>query len=74
MLIPINKNTFKKSFLDGNGNFEITTDQDIWQSLYENKKPFSKDVDKLAEINFSVGTSKDFKFGDTNKLALNGAQ
>src|SRR5215204_3652402 len=70
MLVPINKNTFKKSFLDGNGNFLITTDQDIWKNLYENEKPFSKEVDKLAEINFSVGTDQDFKFGDNSKLAL----
>jgi hypothetical protein len=70
MLIPINQNSFKKAFLDGDGNFEVVTDQDIWKSLYENNKPFSKDVDKLAEINFSLGTSKDLKFGDKNKLAL----
>jgi hypothetical protein len=70
MLIPINKDTFGGSFLDGNGNFEIKTDEDIWKSLYENNKPFSENVDKLAEMKFSAGTSRDFKFGDNQKLAL----
>ncbi|MDQ3130706.1 MAG: hypothetical protein M3Q99_08090 [Acidobacteriota bacterium] len=70
MQIPINANTFKKSFLDGDGNFEISTDQDGWKSLYEAGKPFSKDVDSLAEIKFSIGTSKDLKFGESDKLAL----
>ena len=70
MLIPINKNTFKKAFLDGDGNIEVVTDQDVWKALYENGKSFSKDVDKLAEMKFSIGTSKDLKFGDKNKLAL----
>ena len=70
MIIPINANTFKKSFIDGDGNLEIKTDQDVWKSLYESGKPFSKDVDKLAEMNFSLGTTKNLKFGVKDKLAL----
>lgn len=71
MLIPINLNTFKKSFLGGDGNFDVTTDGDVWKSLYESGKPFSKDVDKLAEMNFNIGKTKPFIIGDRNKITLN---
>lgn len=70
MLIPINADTFKKSFFDGTGNLEISTDQDIWTDLYEFDKSFSKNVDKIAELKLGVEPKSSLKFGEKNKLAL----
>ena len=69
--IPINVSTFKKSFLGGDGSLEISTDQDAWKVLNDTGRPFSKDVQDLVDLKFSTGTSKDFQFGQKNKLTLN---
>src|SRR5438445_7050470 len=70
LTFPINVNTFKKSFLDGDGSLEIATDHDAWKTLYDLGKPFSKDVQDLVKLNLSVGTSKDFQFGQKDGLKL----
>jgi hypothetical protein len=70
LTLPINANTFKKSFLDGDGNFEISTDQDNWKTLYDLGKPFSRDVQDLVDLKFSAGTTKDLQFGEKNSLKI----
>lgn len=69
--IPLNGSTFKKSFLDGDGSFEISSDKDLWKSLYENGKPFSRDVQDLVDLKFGAGTTKPLRFGKKDALTLN---
>ena len=59
---PISKDTFKKSFLGGNGNFEVTTPQSTWEPLVNGNKPFPDDAESLAKLSFSVGSK--LKFGE----------
>jgi hypothetical protein len=68
--LPINVTTLKKSFIDGDGTFTISTDKEAWQILYDAGKPFSKDVQDLVDIKFGVGTTKNLKFGDADNLTL----
>src|SRR5687768_8804550 len=67
--IPIPKK-LGTNFLDGDGHFELSTDQDVWTSLVAAGKPFSKDSDSIAEVKFGVDTSKDFSFGRTGDFKL----
>ena len=69
--IPVNISTFKKSFLDGDGHLEISSDKDLWKSLYENGKPFSRDVQDLVDLKFGAGTTKPLKFGRKDAFTLN---
>ncbi|HWN09306.1 MAG TPA: hypothetical protein VNO50_08615 [Pyrinomonadaceae bacterium] len=70
--LPINATTFKKTFFDGNGNLEISTDQDTWKSIYDSGQPFTKDNQKLAQIKLGMAATKPFQFGQpgTNGLKL----
>jgi hypothetical protein len=61
--IPINRNTFSKSFLDGKGELNLQTDQDTWKTLVENGGKFTPDVATLAEIKIDVGAQPSYKFG-----------
>lgn len=56
--IPIKKETFEKSFLDGAGNLQLGTDQDAWSALWDSDGKFTRDVDKLADLSVDVGTGE----------------
>lgn len=68
--LAINADTFSKSFLNGDGNFEITTSQNIWKDLFENNQPFTNDVTNIATLNFGTTTSKAFQFGEAGSVKL----
>ncbi|MBS1788317.1 MAG: hypothetical protein JST85_11370 [Acidobacteria bacterium] len=66
----INSDTFKKSFLSGDGQLELQSDQNIWAKLLANDGKFSPDVDRIADIGFSFNNSQDFKFGSKAGMKL----
>jgi hypothetical protein len=69
--LPVNLSTFKKSFLDGDGSLDIASDKDLWKALYENGKPFSRDVQDLVDIKLGAATTRPLRFGRNDALALN---
>ena len=69
--LPLNLGTFKHSFLDGDGSLEISSDKDLWKSLYDNGRPFSRDVQDLVDVKLGAGTTKPLRFGRQDALALN---
>jgi len=70
MLLPINANSFKASFLDGNGSLNIVSDNDAWKTLFDSNGKFTEDTDSLAEIGLGAGTTKPLRFGAKDKLEL----
>ncbi|MET0647440.1 MAG: hypothetical protein ABW208_12550 [Pyrinomonadaceae bacterium] len=62
MKFPINEDTFKKSFLEGNGNFEVTTPQNSWEALVTGDQRFPDDAETVAKLSLGVGSK--FKFGE----------
>ena len=70
----INSDTFKKSFLSGDGQFELQSDQNIWAKLLANDGKFSPDVDRIADVSFSFNSNQNggqnFKFGSKAGLML----
>lgn len=67
---PINLTTFKKSFLSGDGTIDISTDQDTWKTLYDSNAPFTKVNQNLVHLKLNLGTSGDFKFGESGQNGL----
>jgi len=67
---PVNLNTFKKTFFDGDGNLEISTDQDIWKLLYDSNQPFTKDKPSIVQIKVGAGATKAFQFGEAGADGL----
>jgi hypothetical protein len=59
---PISIETFKKSFLDGNGSFEVNTPQSTWEALVNGDKPFPDNAESLAKLSFRAGSK--YKFGE----------
>src|SRR5215207_6159226 len=59
---PINQDTFKKSFLDGGGNFEVTSPQNSWEAPVTGDQPFPENVETIAKLSLGVGSK--FKFGE----------
>lgn len=66
----INSDTFKKSFLSGDGQFELQSDQNIWAKLLANDGKFSPDVDRIADVSFSFNNNQKFKFGSKAGMKL----
>lgn len=58
------------NFLDGDGNFQLSTDQNIWTQLVARGEPFHQGIDSIAEVRFGVDTKRDFTFGRTGSFAL----
>ena len=59
----INSDTFKKSFLAGDGQFELQSDQNIWATLLANEGKFLPTIDRIADVSFSFANDQKFKFG-----------
>jgi hypothetical protein len=53
---PINQDTFKKSFLDGNGNFEVTTPLNSREAPVTGDQPFPNDAETIAKLSLGVGS------------------
>ncbi|MDA2937602.1 hypothetical protein MYX75_04985 [Acidobacteria bacterium AH-259-A15] len=59
--LPINVETFRRSFLDGDGTLEIQSDGDVWKNLFQNCLKFEKDprkVDQVADLKVGVNSTK----------------
>ena len=59
---PISADTFKKSFLEGNGKFEVTSPQNNWDEIVSGDKPFPDNAETIAKL--SLGAGSKFKFGE----------
>ncbi len=69
--LPLSKTTFKRSFLNGKGEVQISSDQDSWTALVKNNEPFNRDVDDIARLGISVGTGqKNLQVGSKQGLAV----
>jgi hypothetical protein len=70
LTLPVSASTFKKAFLQGAGNLEISTDQDAWAILFNSGGCFTSDVDRVADVLFSLSTGSNFQFGIPNGMKL----
>jgi hypothetical protein len=70
LIFPINSETFKKSFLSGDGQLELQSDQDIWMTLAATGGKFLPTVDRVADVNFKLKNNESFKFGKAGGLKL----
>jgi len=70
--LPISASTFQRSFLSGDGNLEIATDQDAWKKLFTDNQPFDSSVDRIADVKVSLGTEREFTVGrdDSWKIGI----
>src|SRR5688572_22421523 len=66
--LPIGPVTFRRSFLGGNGNLEILSDN--WQPLFLSNAPFTPGSDRVAEISFSGATPSLSLGSDTLKVGV----
>ncbi len=72
--LPVSSNTFKRSFLGGDGQLELGTDQDAWGKLFDSNGTFDRSVDRVADVKVSLGTSRELTLGraDTVKIGVSG--
>lgn len=75
LTLPINLETFKKSFLGGDGSLDITSDQDVWKAIFDGNKGFDRTMDQVVDARVSVKGNTDVKLGgkETLKIALSGS-
>ncbi len=66
----INSDTFKKSFLSGDGQLELQSDQNIWATLLANEGKFLPTIDRIADVSFSFSNNQKFKFGSKAGMKL----
>src|SRR5678816_1895711 len=73
--LPMNLKTFKKSFLEGDGSLELTSDQDVWKAVFDGGKGFDRTMDQVADARVSIKTGNNIKLGgrETLKIALSGS-
>jgi hypothetical protein len=70
LILPISSETFKRSFLGGDGQLEISSDQDGWQDLAASNAPFDRSVDRVADLKVSLGTTKALTLGRADTLKI----
>ncbi|MGH9855924.1 MAG: hypothetical protein ACREBD_39315, partial [Blastocatellia bacterium] len=70
LIFPLNTETFKKSFLSGDGEIELRSDQDIWLTLIATGGKFLPDIGRVASVNFKFATSENFRFGREGGMRL----
>ena len=70
LIFPINTETFKKSFLSGDGQLELQSDQDMWLTLVATGGKFLPNIDRVADVNFKFGNSQKFRFGGAGGMKL----
>jgi hypothetical protein len=68
--LPASASTFKRAFLGGDGQIEIHSDQDGWTPLFRGDAPFTNKVDRVADVKFSLGTSREMTLGGPGSLKL----
>ena len=67
---PISSGTFKRSFLGGDGQLEVGSDQDAWRELVASGEPFDRTVDRVADLKVSLGTETALVLGRANTLKI----
>src|SRR5215470_8381046 len=70
LIFPINTETFKKSFLSGDGQIELQSDQDMWLSLVATGGKFLPTVARVAGVNFKFANEGNFRFGREGGMRL----
>jgi hypothetical protein len=70
LIFPINTETFKKSFLSGDGQIELQSDQDLWMSLVATGGKFLPTVTRIADLKFSFANAGNFRFGREGGMRL----
>src|SRR4030095_7676090 len=67
---PISSGTFKRSFLGGDGQLEVGSDQDAWKALVTSGAPFDRTVDRVADLKVTLGTEKALMLGRAETLKI----
>jgi hypothetical protein len=70
LIFPLTTETFKKSFLSGDGTLELQSDQDMWMALVASGGKFLPTIDRVADINFQFNNSGKFRFGAAAGMKL----
>src|SRR5262245_32220561 len=70
LIFPLNTETFKKSFLSGNGQIELQSDQDIWLTLIATGGKFLPTVTRVAGVDFKFANEGKFRFGREGGMRL----
>lgn len=70
LIFPINTETFNKSFLSGDGQIELQSDQDIWLTLAATGGRFLPTIDRIADVNFKFSNDGKFRFGRESGMRL----
>lgn len=70
LIFPLTTETFKKSFLSGDGQIELQSDQDLWLTLIAMGGKFSPLVTRVAEVNFKFANEEKFRFGSEGGMRL----
>ncbi|MGH9755669.1 MAG: hypothetical protein ACREA2_23045 [Blastocatellia bacterium] len=70
LIFPLNTETFKKSFLSGDGQIELQSDQDIWLTLIATGGKFMPNIARVAGVNFNVAGGEKFRFGREGGMRL----
>ncbi len=70
LIFPINTDTFKKSFLSGDGEIQLQSDQDIWLTLIATGGKFLPNISRVAAVNFNFANERKFRFGRDGGMRL----
>jgi len=70
LIFPINTETFKKSFLSGDGQLELQSDQDIWLTLIATGGKFLPNINRIAVVNFKFAHEGKFRLGREGGMRL----
>src|SRR6266498_1275340 len=70
LIFPLNTETFKKSFLSGDGQIELQSDQDMWMTLIATGGKFLPTVTRVAGVNFKFADEEKFRFGGEGGMRL----
>ncbi len=71
----LNSDTFKKSFLSGDGRLVLQSDADIWMTLIATGGRFLPNIDQVADLKFDFNHDHQFRFGLAEGMKLSaGAQ
>jgi hypothetical protein len=72
--LPVSEKTFQRSFLNGDGQVEISSDQDVWRKIVDAGGVFDPTIDRVADVKIGVGGTRPVQLGGagTIKIGLSG--
>ena len=70
LTFPISSGTFKRSFLGGDGQLDVVSDDDAWKALAASGAPFDRTVDRVADLKVSLGTEQALMLGRADTLKI----